>query len=211
MTPPRLRRPASRDLACVTLQLGRAPHPLRRIAARCPWGAPAVVEDLPYDDAGRPFPTLFWATCPALVAAVAALESAGGVSRFAALVTADEQLHRSLADATRYERARRRRLAELCPARRRDGGASLASGIGGVRRPEALKCLHPHAAHALARPGYLLGERILAAAAPVFGTHACCTPECGRSSELSSDLPSNPSSDPSSESPSGSSLGGVGA
>jgi uncharacterized protein len=181
VTPARLRRPASRDLACVTLQLGHAPHPLRRVAARCPWGAPAVVEDLPYDAAGRPFPTLFWATCPALVAAVAALESAGGVARFTELVGADERLSRSLADATRYERTRRRRLAALCPAPRRDGGASLASGIGGVRRPEALKCLHPHAAHALARPGYLLGERILAAAAPVFGTHACCTPACSPS------------------------------
>ncbi len=199
MTPARLRRPAPRDLACVTLQLGHAPHPLRRIAARCPWGAPAVVEDLPYDDAGRPFPTLFWATCPALVAAVAALESAGGVTRFAALAAADERLRRSLVEATRYERARRRRLAALCPAPRRDGGASLASGVGGVRRPEALKCLHPHAAHALARPGYLLGERILAAAAPVFGTHACCTPECGRSSDPRSDSPSDPSSDPSSD------------
>jgi len=138
-----------------------------------------VVEDLPYDDAGRPFPTLFWATCPALVAAVAALESAGGVARFTVLVAADERLHESLVAATRYERARRRRLAALQPGPRRDDGASLASGIGGVRRLEALKCLHPHAAHALARPGYLLGERILAAAAPVFGETACCTPECG--------------------------------
>lgn len=178
MTPDRLRRPALRDLACVTLQLGRAPRPLRRVAARCPWGAPAVVEDLPYDDDGRPFPTLFWATCPALVAAVAALESAGGVARFTALVAADERLRRSLGEATRYERARRRRLAALRPGPRRDDGASLASGIGGVARPGGLKCLHPHAAHALARPGYLLGEQILAAAAPVFGTHACCTPEC---------------------------------
>ena len=180
MTPARLRRPAPRDLACVTLQLGRAPHPLRRIAARCPWGAPAVVEDLPYDDAGRPFPTLFWATCPALVAAVAALESAGGVTPLSPRSPPPtNRCDRSLGEATRFERARRRRLAALCPAPRRDGGASLASGVGGVRRPEALKCLHPHAAHALARPGYLLGERILAAAAPVFGTYACCTPQCG--------------------------------
>ena len=139
-----------------------------------------MVEDLPYDAAGRPFPTLFWATCPALVAAVAALESAGGVARFAALVTTDEHLHESLAVATRYERARRRRLARLQPGPRRDAGASLATGIGGVQRPEALKCLHPHAAHALARPGYLLGERILAAAAPVFGETTCCTPGCVR-------------------------------
>ncbi len=159
-------------------QLGRVPHPFRRVVARCPWGAPAVVEDLPCDAAGRPFPTLFWATCPALVAAVSGLESGGGVRRFAALAAADPAVRRSLAVATAYERRRRRQLVRFCAAPPRDRGASLATGIGGVRRPAALKCLHPHAAHALARPGYLLGERILAAAAPLFGEAPCCTPGC---------------------------------
>ena len=100
--------PAARDLACVAAQLGRSPHPFRRVVARCPWHAPAVIENLPYDAGGRPFPTLFWATCPALVAAVAALESGGGVGRFEALLPADVELRRSLAAATRYERRRRR-------------------------------------------------------------------------------------------------------
>jgi hypothetical protein len=170
------RGPAARDLACVAVQLGRAPHPLRRVAARCPWGAPAVVENLPYDAAGRPLPTLFWATCPSLVAAVSALESAGGVARFEALATSDGRLQASLLAATRYERRRRRRLAALGSAPPRDGGASLATGIAGVARPAALKCLHAHAAHALARPGYLLGERVLEAAAPVFSERGCCVP-----------------------------------
>jgi uncharacterized protein len=169
---------AVRDLECVAAQLGRAPHPFSRVVARCPWGAPAVIEDLPYDAAGRPFPTLFWATCPALVAAVAALESAGGVRRFEALLAGDERLSGSLAAATRYERRRRRHLAASCPARQRDGGASLATGIGGVSRVQALKCLHCHAAHALVRPQYLLGRRILDAAAPLFPARGCCTPDC---------------------------------
>jgi len=170
--------PAVRDFACVATQLRRSPHPFKRVVARCPWHSPAVIEDLPYDAAGRPFPTLFWATCPALVAAVAALESDGGVGRFEALLSADVGLRRSLAAATRYERRRRRDLAALCPAPPRDGGASLATGIGGVARVPALKCLHPHAAHALARPQYLLGCRILAAAGPLFPARGCCMPGC---------------------------------
>ncbi len=170
--------PATGDLACVAAQLGRDPHPFRRVVARCPWGAPAVVEDLPYDAAGRPFPTLFWATCPALVAAVSALESAGGVRRFGALLAGDERLRRSVLSATRYERRRRRDLAALSAASPRDGGASLATGIGGVARPPALKCLHCHAAHALARPQYLFGARILGEAAPLFPARGCCTPGC---------------------------------
>jgi uncharacterized protein len=171
-----IRAPATGDLACVAVQLGRDPHPFRRVVARCPWGAPAVVEDLPYDAAGRPFPTLFWATCPALVAAVSALESAGGVRRFEALLADDDRLRGSLSAATRYERRRRRDLAARCEAPPRDGGASLATGIGGVARRQALKCLHCHAAHALARPQYLFGALILEAAAPLYSARACCTP-----------------------------------
>ena len=169
---------AGRDLACVAAQLGRAPHQFRRVVARCPWGAPAVIEDLPYDAVGRPFPTLFWATCPALVAAVAALESEGGVGRFEALLATDVELRRSLAAATRYERRRRRDLTALCAAAPLDGGASLSTGIGGVARVRALKCLHAHAAHALARPRYVLGSRILTAAGPLFAARSCCTPGC---------------------------------
>jgi hypothetical protein len=112
------------------------------------------------------------------VAAVAALESAGGVGRFEALLARDEQLRRSLVAATRYERRRRRDLAALCEAPPRDGGATLATGIGGVARMQALKCLHSHAAHALARPQYLLGERVLEAAAPLFPARGCCVPGC---------------------------------
>ena len=42
-----------------------------------------------------------------------------------------------------------------------DGGASLSKGVGGVSDLLAVKCLHAHVAHALARPGYVLGEAIL--------------------------------------------------
>jgi len=38
---------------------------------------------------------------------------------------------------------------------------ALELGIGGSRKPEALKCLHAHVAFALARPGYRVGEAIL--------------------------------------------------
>jgi hypothetical protein len=53
----------------------------------------------------------------------------------------------------------------------------LDLGVGGTRREAAgLKCLHAHAAFALARPGYELGERILAEIAPLWPAQGCCTP-----------------------------------
>jgi hypothetical protein len=167
-------RDAARDRACVATQLGRAPHPFRRVVARCPWGLPAVVENLPYDSRGRPFPTLFWATCPTLVQAVGDLESAGGVRRFEALVASDARLLASLRAATSFERRRRRVLASRSGFPMRDGGAVLRSGIAGVAEPRRLKCLHAHAAHALARPHYGLGTAVLEAAQPLWGDGRRC-------------------------------------
>ena len=172
-------RVAARDVAVVTIQLGRVPHPFERVVARCPWGRPAVVENLPYDATGRPFPTLFWATCPSLVAAVAALESRGGVRAFERRAATEPDLCLSLRSAVTYERRRRRALALRCGWGARDGGALLLTGVGGVRDPARLKCLHAHVAHALARPRYALGAAIIEAAAPLWSEDGCCTDDAG--------------------------------
>ena len=42
------------DRALVERQLGRPPRAFRRVAVRCPFGAPAVTEQSPYDDDGEP-------------------------------------------------------------------------------------------------------------------------------------------------------------
>ncbi len=52
----------------------------------------------------------------------------------------------------------------------------LDVGIAGSRDPSGLKCLHAHAAFALARPGYVLGERILDEA----GERVCPDARCAR-------------------------------
>ena len=70
------------DRAIVARQLGRPPRAFGRVAMRCPFGLPAVTEQLPYDHEGGPFPTTYYLTCPHLVAAVARLEAAGGVERW---------------------------------------------------------------------------------------------------------------------------------
>jgi hypothetical protein len=55
-----------------------------------------------------------------------------------------------------------------------DGGRSLTLGIGGTERDGAVKCLHAHAAFALAEPRYLFGGRMLAEAEPLFPLDRCC-------------------------------------
>jgi uncharacterized protein len=165
------------DREVVARQLGRPPRAFGRVAVRCPYGLPAVTEQEPYDDRGEPFPTTYYLTCRHLVAAVARIEAAGGVERWSEAVDADPELRESLEHATQEQRRIRRELAGGRVGR--DGGSSLDLGIGGSRRPERLKCLHAHAAYGLARPGYLLGDRILAEVEPLWPDACCSDPARG--------------------------------
>jgi hypothetical protein len=120
-----------------------------------------VTEQSAYDDAGEPFPTTFWLTCPHLVTAVSRLEAAGGVERWSAAAAEDDALRLSLERAHEEQRSLR---------------PELDLGVGGARRGAgSLKCLHAHVAFALARPGYELGERILDELRPLW-PDVCCTP-----------------------------------
>jgi uncharacterized protein len=159
------------DRALVEKQLGRPPRAFRRVARRCPYGAPAVTEQKPYDAAGDPFPTTYYLTCPHLVAAVSRLEAAGGVERWSAAVEEDPALADDLERATSEQRRVRHELAAGRTGR--DGGASLDLGIGGSANPRRLKCLHAHAAYALAVPGYELGSRIRDEVDPAWPPQCC--------------------------------------
>ena len=133
-----------------------------------------MTEQLPYDRTGEPFPTTYYVTCRYLVAALARLEAAGGVERWSEAARADSQLAASRERADEEQRRIRRALAGEGAGP--DGGASLELGVGGSGGGGSLKCLHAHAAFALAQPGYELGERILAEVNPVW-PDVCCSAE----------------------------------
>lgn len=160
------------DRALVERQLGRPPRAFRRVVARCPWGRPVVTEQAPYDDAGEPFPTTYYLTCPHLVAVVARLEAAGGVERWSGEVERDPELAADLERATEEQGRIRQELAGGRTGR--DRGSSLELGIGGSANPRRLKCLHAHVAYGLANPGYVLGQRVLAELEPLW-PERCCT------------------------------------
>jgi hypothetical protein len=151
------------DLAVVAWQIGRSPRAFRRVAVRCPHGYPAVTEQDPFTADGSPFPTTYYLTCPWLVAGISRAEAAGGVERWSLAVAREPALADSLASADAAQRALR---------------PQLALGIGGSRNPARLKCLHAHAAFALAQPGYLLGERILDEAGARWCPDGRCAAVC---------------------------------
>lgn len=160
-----------RDREAIERQLGRPPRALAGVAARCAHGGPSVIAQRPYDEAGAPFPTTLWLSCRVLVRAVGELESAGGIAALERELAARPGLRRSRRLADARVAALRGELDTGGP--RADGGAALTTSLEGGGAAAPLKCLHAHAAVALASPPYALGRLVLARA-PVTTPERCC-------------------------------------
>ncbi len=114
------------DRAIVARQLGRAPRAFGRVAVRCPYGLPAVTEQLPYDSRRRALSDDLLRDLRHLVAAIARIEAAGGVERWSRAAGEDDDLAESLARASEEQRRLRRELAGA--ARGVDGGDRSTTG-----------------------------------------------------------------------------------
>ena len=142
----------AQDRAAVARQLGRAPKPFR-VAARCPFGLPSVVEN----ERTREMPTSFWVTCPSLVAAISRVESVGGVREARGHIgePAVEETHAE--HRSRY-------------------GTRVAGVRGGATG--SVKCLHAftalHLAEAIPNP---VAEWTLERIQDAYPKDACCTRE----------------------------------
>ena len=159
------------DRALVERQLGRRPRAFRRVAVRCPFGAPAVTEQAPYDDARRPVPDDVLPHVPA------PRRGRRRGSRRRAAWSAGAP--RSSDDPASPPTSSARPTSSAAPPRARGGpnGARTtarrsSSASAAARNPRRLKCLHAHVAYALASPGYLLGERVLAELEPLWPQRA---------------------------------------
>jgi hypothetical protein len=153
------------DRAILAGQLGREPRGRIEVEVRCSHGFPQVIRVFPLLDR-RPFPTLFWLTCPHLCREVARLEAGGWIHELETRLAQDVRLRERLFAAHRgYIDERRRLLDEatsedvgLIGIRAREDWR--ARGIGGIADWNRLKCLHLHVAHSLAR-GNPIGEVVL--------------------------------------------------
>jgi hypothetical protein len=131
--------PASTDdVVALTELLGRSPRADFEVVVRRRDGWPVVIRNAPLLDDGTPMPTRYWLVDPELSAAIARLESAGGVREAERAVDAGE-----LRDAhARYAAERDAALAAAHAGPRPHGG------VGGTRT--GVKCLHAHYAYFLA-------------------------------------------------------------
>ena len=153
------------DLDAVAEQLGRPPRGVRRIAARCPSGHPAVVETEPRLPDGTPFPTLYYVTCPRLTGAIGTLEGSGLMREMSERLADDAEL------AGQYAKAHERYLAQ------REAVLHVPEiervSAGGM--PTRVKCLHVLVGQSLADgPGVNpLGEEALTMLAGAWPSGPC--------------------------------------
>ena len=140
----------SSDIDAVSRQLGRPPEPFR-VAARCPFGAPSVIEN----ERSLKMPTSFWVTCPSLDRAIARVESAGGVR------AAQEAVGKETVEGIHAEHL-----------------ASYGTRVAGVRGEAGgrVKCLHAFTAlHLSGAIPNAVAEWTLERLANPYPQDACCT------------------------------------
>ncbi|MBA3739049.1 MAG: DUF501 domain-containing protein [Actinobacteria bacterium] len=142
------------DLEAVRQQLGREPTTPFSVVARCTGDHPLVIRNRPLDADGRPFPTIYWLTCPAAVKAVSRLESEGWIARLGD----DPATRAGLDEAHRAYAAERGEM---------EHGAEEWGGVGGTRR--GIKCLHAHYAYHLAGGDDPVGRWTAERAEPIHG------------------------------------------
>ena len=149
---------ARSDLEAVSEQLGRSPDIPFEVVARCEaaGGHPLVIRNHPLDPEGRPFPTLYWLTCPVAVRKVSGIESDGWIGRLNLRMEEDPDF------AAAVERAHRAYAGERARAL---PGAGGWGGVGGTRI--GVKCLHAHYAYRLAGRDDPVGEWVAERVEPV--------------------------------------------
>lgn len=155
--------PASpEDLRIIAAQLGRVPRGVLGVAARCgdvspdaspagheggvPAGHPAVIASAPRLPGGEPFPTFYYLTCPAAVAAVSHLEANGVMREAEALLEADPQIAATYARAHELYIRERTRAGEAAGI----GEVPEIAGVSAGGMPHRVKCFHALLGHALA-------------------------------------------------------------
>lgn len=156
---------SAQDLVVISAQLGRPARGVVGIAARCAGGHPSVVRTAPRLADGTPFPTLYYLTCPAAVAAVSTLESQGVMRQMT------DALGQDLVLADAYRAAHLHYLA----ARGELGEVPEIASVSAGGMPTRVKCLHVLVAHSLAAgPGVNpLGDQALQMLAPVWRPERC--------------------------------------
>ncbi|WP_369819457.1 DUF501 domain-containing protein [Thermotoga sp. KOL6] len=129
---------------------------MKEVVFRCPFGYPVVVESFPIKD-GKPFPTLYWLTCPHLRKEVSRIESEGFIRKIEERISRDRNFYEKMKRA-HIEIIKRRE--KLLPIGHPFREVLKRVGTGGIKDFSKLKCLHLHLADYLAGVENPVGKMI---------------------------------------------------
>jgi len=144
------------DLLTIKQQIGRWPKGITGIVRRCRYGYPVLIQSCPVIDE-KPFPTLYWLTCPYLVKAVSRLESQGWIHKLEERIACDLVFKERYLNAHKVIRERRARLINDENIREKLDKV----GSGGIKDLKRVKCLHLHLSDYLAGVDNPIGEAVL--------------------------------------------------
>jgi hypothetical protein len=141
------------DYSKLEEQLGRKPRGVVKVLRYNSSGDPQVVQVAPLVE-GRPFPSMYWLSCPRLHKAIAKIEQSSWIKHLENIVIpGDLELKEKLRkDHLRYQRLRWESLTpdQIDSVETPKYLESLKStGVGGVRDFSRVRCLHMHYAHHL--------------------------------------------------------------
>ncbi|MGC9383149.1 MAG: DUF501 domain-containing protein [Kosmotogaceae bacterium] len=125
---------------------------------RCTWDFPQVIRSYPLKN-NRPFPTIFWLTCPLLRKNVSRLEEKGMIKYFEKRLKKEPEMKkRFLLAQEATKELRKTLLPEKIPYWIKED--LISKGIGGSKKYLTVKCLHLQLANFLGGIDNPIGEEV---------------------------------------------------
>ena len=140
-------RISNKDLRIVSAQIGKFPQNLLEISLKCSFGFPMVIKSKPILN-GKPFPTIYWLTCPYLRYRISQLEAEGKIPEYEKVLSSSSKIYDRQLKAhimAREEALKMLKKSNLKWVKERIKNA----GMGGIVDFSHIKCLHLHVAYHL--------------------------------------------------------------
>ena len=132
---------SSPEKKVVSLQLARELKNDFSTVRSCKWGYPQVIRSK-LIQGGKPFPTLFWLTCPLLRRLVSTMESNGLIQKFEDRIEKEESYRERYLKAHEETVLVKRESLVGLELSEWQKEKLFGSGIGGIANPLKVKCLH---------------------------------------------------------------------
>ncbi len=149
--------PNKLDLDFITQSLrGKQKTKTLKVAARCPSGHPSVIQVVPVDNDGKPFPTTLWLLCPSLVSQITHIEYSGFAKEVSEIIESDSEFKTKLHQAHLDYILLRETMLE----NHKYKDTLKTKGVAGSENFSAVKCLHGHFAQQLGQQNNPIGKLI---------------------------------------------------